>query len=127
MRADALEALPSTIDVSPAICRPGACHPARRCLHKLRRPTATEAGVQPTILLWNFKGETISGQPKSTSGADILLGQCCKEQEGIGQGRRKLLDKIICVGQEASTINRGLLRDTCASRITVSGSARTAS
>jgi hypothetical protein len=27
--AHPLEALPSTIDVSPTLCRPGACHPVR--------------------------------------------------------------------------------------------------
>lgn len=123
----ALEALPNAIDVSPALYRQGACHPARRCLHKLRRPIAAEAGVQPSTLLWNLQSETISDWPKSTFGADILLGKCRQDQERVGQDRRKLLDKIICAGQEAGTINRGLLRDTCANGITFSGSARASS
>ena len=31
--AHPLEALPSTTDVSPTLCRPGPCRSARRCLH----------------------------------------------------------------------------------------------
>jgi hypothetical protein len=67
-------------------------------LYKLCRPIAAEAIVQPSILLWNLQGETISGWSKSTSGANILLGKCREEQERVGHGRRKFLDKIICAG-----------------------------
>jgi hypothetical protein len=65
--------------VSSSLHRPGACHSTRRCLHQLCGHIAAKAGLQPTIFLCDLELEAHCRWPEPTSGAIILLGECCKE------------------------------------------------